>query len=45
MIHCHNGVGYEEKVEDENLDSGTVPEADERGAYNGILNEFRLNEF
>ena len=30
MIHCHNGVGYEEKVEDEDLDSGTVPEAERK---------------
>ena len=30
MIRCHNGVGYEEKVEDENLDSGTVAEAERK---------------
>ena len=29
MIHCHDGIRYEEKVEEENLDSGMVAEAEE----------------
>ena len=24
IIPCHNGIGYEEKIEEENLDSGMV---------------------
>ena len=28
IIHCHNGIGYEEKVEEENLDSGMVAKAE-----------------
>ena len=27
IIPCHSGIGYEEKVEEENLDSGMVAEA------------------
>ena len=27
---CHNGIGYEEKVEEENLDSGMVVEVEQK---------------
>ena len=27
IIHCHNGIGYEEKVEEKNLGSGMVTKA------------------
>ena len=27
-ICCHNGIGYKEKVEEENLDSGMVTEVE-----------------
>ena len=30
IIYCHNGIGYEEKVEEENLDSGMVAEAEQK---------------
>ena len=43
--NCHNGIGYKEKVEKENLDSGMVVGVERKGAYNEIFNELRLNEF
>ena len=30
IMHCHDGIGYEEKVEEENLDSGMVAEVERR---------------
>ena len=30
IIHCHNGIGYEENVEEKNLDSGMVAEAERK---------------
>ena len=27
---CHNGIGYEEKVEEENLNSGMVVEVEQK---------------
>ena len=27
IMHCHNGTGYKEKVEEENLNLGMVAEA------------------
>ena len=30
MHHAHHGIGYEEKVEEENLDSGMVAEAERK---------------
>ena len=33
VIHCHNGVGYEEKVEEENLDSGMVAAAERKRSF------------
>ena len=30
IIPCHNESGYEEKVEEENLDSGMVAEAERK---------------
>ena len=30
MIHYHNGIGYKKKVEEENLDSGIVAEAERK---------------
>ena len=27
---CHNGIGYEEKVEEENLESGMVVEVEQK---------------
>ena len=45
FICSHNGIGYEEKVKKENLDSGIVVKWNESGVHNGILNELRLNEF
>ena len=29
-MHCHNGIGYEENVEDENLAKGMVGEAERK---------------
>ena len=29
-MHCHNGIGYEEKVEEENLDSEMVAEVERK---------------
>ena len=44
IIHCHNGIGYEEQIKQKDLNSRMVAEADKTGAYNGILNDLRLNE-
>ena len=44
-INCHDGIGYEEKAEEENLDWKWLSKWNERGAYNEILNELRLSEF
>ena len=30
IIHCYNGTGYEEHVEEENLDQGMVGEAERK---------------
>ena len=30
IIHCYNGIGYEEHVEEENLDQGMVGEAERK---------------
>ena len=30
FIHCHNGIGSEEKVKEENLDSGMAAEAEQQ---------------
>ena len=30
IIHCHNGIGSEEKVEEENLDPGILAEAERK---------------
>ena len=30
IIRCHNGIGYEEKVKEENLDSGMVAETERK---------------
>ena len=30
IIHCHNGIGYEEKIEEEDLNSGMVAEAKQK---------------
>ena len=30
IIHCHNGIEYEEKVEEENLDSAMVAEVERK---------------
>ena len=45
IICIHNGIGYEEKVEEENLDREWLLKRNERGAYNGIFNELRSDEF
>ena len=54
IIHCHNWIGYKEKIEEENLESGMVTEAERKRSLewnfkwaqiNGILNELRLIEF
>ena len=29
-MHCHNGIGYEETVQEENLDSEIVAEAERK---------------
>ena len=29
-MYCHNVIGYEEKVEEENLDSGMVVEVEQK---------------
>ena len=30
IIRCYNGIGWEEKVEEENLDSGMVDETERK---------------
>ena len=30
FIRCHNGIGYEEKIEEENLDSGMVAKVERK---------------
>ena len=30
LIHCHNGIGSKKEVEEENLDSGILAEAERK---------------
>ena len=43
-MRCHNGIGYEEKSRRKIWTREWLLKRNERGAYNGILNELRLTD-
>ena len=46
IIPCHNRIEYKGKIEDLKIWTREwLLKQSERGAYNGILNDLRLNEF
>ena len=44
IIRSHNGIGYEEKSRKKIWTREWLLKGNERGAYNGILNELRLTD-